>query len=440
MEVRVLKGSREVVRVANLPSTPEEAVEKSISVRAIKFNIPRHNLTVRLLRLPSTNDEELRKIIRLESVKHIPYADEDVILGHSVIEKLEDGYSRVLLAMAREKMVQEIIRAAGEKGLDIRLVAPGSESLFAWYRHAHEAGVDGTTLIINIGSNCMDIDVLEGDKLVFSRGVSYSAHEAMTLGGMTDQIRISINTYHKESGKPVEKIVLTGIAGKADQLKEALAIIVKIPIEIIDQAKGITLDNDSLKALQEASFAELFGIALKPEEIKIDLTPENVREGRRLAVLKKGLIVSAALVVIGAVLVAGIVTKKIHDNAVKLSYVNSEIKKIEPKVSMAKRMLGNMAAIEEATGLRPLSVDMLSEVSRLTPQGILLNMLEYESRKSFTVRGTAPSLSDVFKYVTELEKSQYLENVKVKYGTKRVVSGREFVDFEITGSITVKNK
>ena len=58
-------------------------------------------------------------------------------------------------------------------------------------------------------------------------------------------------------------------------------------------------------------------------------------------------------------------------------------------------------------------------------------MMEYESNKTITLRGTAPTLSDVFKYVTILGKSAYFKNIKVKYANKRVSQASERADFEI---------
>jgi hypothetical protein len=58
-------------------------------------------------------------------------------------------------------------------------------------------------------------------------------------------------------------------------------------------------------------------------------------------------------------------------------------------------------------------------------------MLDYEKGKTVTARGSASSLGDVFKYVTVLEKSPYLESAKVKYASKRITAGKEFADFEI---------
>ena len=85
---------------------------------------------------------------------------------------------------------------------------------------------------------------------------------------------------------------------------------------------------------------------------------------------------------------------------------------------------------------RPLAIDLTAEIFKITPSGVTLNMMEYESNKMFTLRGAAPNLSDVFKYVTILGKSPYFKNVKVKYANKRVSQASGMADFEINCMIS----
>ena len=131
-------------------------------------------------------------------------------------------------------------------------------------------------------------------------------------------------------------------------------------------------------------------------------------------------------------LTLGISLKKLHDNSVYCSVINGELKKIESKVAVAKKMMKEIGVIREVMSRRPLAIDIVSEIYGVTPETISLSMIDCESGKSVAVRGTAPSLSDAFKYVAMLESSPFFEGVQVKYANKRTVDSKETADFEIT--------
>ena len=109
---------------------------------------------------------------------------------------------------------------------------------------------------------------------------------------------------------------------------------------------------------------------------------------------------------------------------------------MEPEVAAAKKMAKDIGIVRQVMARKPLAIDIISEIYGITPAGVSLNMIDFESGKSLTARGSAPTLSDVFKYVTLLENSPYFESVKVKYANKRASERGEIADFEITATPT----
>ena len=148
------------------------------------------------------------------------------------------------------------------------------------------------------------------------------------------------------------------------------------------------------------------------------------------------LIVSALIIVVAF----GVILKKLHDKRAYISYIDSELGKIEPQIKSAKRMAKDIDLVTSKIAERPLAIDLASEVFKITPSGVTMTMMEYESNKTVSLRGTAPALSDVFKYVTILGKSAYFKNVKVKYANKRVSQAAETADFEIVCAISAPIK
>ena len=440
-EADISKGQAEIACLIKRPvALNEEGAAEEIKKileslkiphRQARLNIPRHLITVRFLKLPATDDDEIKKMVRIESLKHIPYADEDIVAGYRIIEKLDIGYSNVLIAVTQADAIRKGIEFLKKAGLAIESVSLGSETLLLWYLTACETKEDSPVLVVNIDAGHIDIDIVMGEKLVFTRGVLYSLAKPISPEKIIEQVNISMAAYKKESGRSVDKVVLSGMPAMAKELKALLAERLNIPVEIIDQMKNVAVTTGASLEPEEASFVELLGLALRYEGTKINLLPETAQEERRLELVKKN--IATSLIVTGLIVVMtfSVILKKLHDKQVYISYIDSELAKIEPQVRKAKKMAKDIDIVTAKIAERPLAIDLASEVFKITPSGITLTMMEYESYKTMTLRGTAPNLSDIFKYVTTLEASPYFENVKVKYANKRVSQASNLADFEI---------
>lgn len=405
--------------------------------KKVLLNIPRHLVTTRFLKIPSVDDREIEKMIGIESIKHLPYTDEKVIYGYRVIEKSEDGYSSVLLVVAQASVVSnflDILKKASVSGF--KSLSLSSEALYCWYALSRDPEEKGNVMLINLDPGRMDIDIISEDKLVFTRGAAYSADDPERIEKITRQIKMSISAYKKESAFDVSRIILTGskeeTAGCSPVFSEAL----KLPVDTIDQAKNIPIDENIAPPAGDASFAELIGLALRSDNIKIDLLPEDTAFEARIANTKNALITTMLLTALLATLVSGMLIKKIRDKYVYLDSISAELKRMEPNIAAAKKMMKGVSVTRQIMERKPLAVDVFTEACGITPAGMSLAALDFESGRSLTVRGTAPTLGDVLRYVTILENSPYFEGVKVKYANKRMLENREITDFEINVVMT----
>lgn len=446
----VLKGRKHIIELINRPVSthgPDALAEEIKSVfQSIGFtpgkvllNIPRHLVTARFLKIPSVDDQEISKMIKIESIKHLPHTDEKVIYGYKVIEELENGYSKVLLVIAQASVVDNLIGVLNKAGVSrIDLLSLSSEALFYWYAIVREGPKEKENLmLVNLDPDHIDIDIVEEDKLVFTRGAAHSDSDPKGIEKIAQQIRVSINAYQKESERPVSRIILTGANTETADCALALSKELKLPVDIIEQGNNIPIDENIKAPQEEASFAELLGLSLRSDDIKINLLPENAVEGARLASTKNNLITAIFLAALLVTLLSGLLIKKMRDKYVYLASINAELKKMDPKIAAAKKMMKDISVTSKIMARKPLAVDVLSEVCGITPGGVSLSTLDFESGKSLTVRGTAPALSDVLKYVAILENSPYFEGVKVKYANKRMAENREVTDFEINVVLTI---
>jgi len=449
--VKTLKGRREIVSLIKKEFSSKddsliaEEIKKflepfGIPGRKIFINIPRHLITARLLKLPSTSEEEISKIVRIESLKRIPHANEDVIIAHSIVEKFDDGYSRVLLVIAQAAVVNkpmDMLKTAGIK--DIEFIALGSESLFLWYQVAAKNMAKGSVAVINIDTYHMDIDIIEGDSLIFTRGVSYDPSLPAADEKIINEIKISMTTYQKESNKTIEEVIITGSPGGIKGYKEFLARELDVPIKVMDQMSDIPLKQGAQMEASGASFIELLGLSLKYKDARINLLPEDKVKENRVKASKRTLAFTLILSVLIVLAAFGLALKKLHDKTLYFSQINLEINRINPQAAKAKKMLKDISVIKEEMNKKPRAIDVIGELHKTSSEGISLSMIDFEREKSVTVRGSASALDEVLKYSKALKGSSYFEKVDVKYASKRGASGKEIVDFEID-CILVKGK
>lgn len=418
-------------------STALAAILKAHNITAKKvfLNIPRHLVMARLLHLPSVKDAELKSMIGMEAVKQIPYREEDIISGYKIIEKAKDGYSDVFLAVSQAEAIKRLVNIIKNAGLMPEKIALGSESLFAWHAVAREMSgkkAELNTGLINIDSGRVDIDMIEEGRLTFARAFFYDAASPEAIKKASDEIKQSVTIYQKDRNRKVDKLLLSGAGGRVKTVGPMLREESSFSTEALVQNDGMKLAQNADKALEEASFIELIGLALKSEDIKIDLLPREMAENKELDVFKKALTKTLILFGCVALVFFGVLTQKLFYRAGFLRMLNSRIKTMEPEVTKAKRMKGDLKIIKNEIRKKPLAIDILSEIYKITPPGITFSLVDYESNKSLVLRGSASTLDGVVKFIKILEDSQYLENVKLKYTTKRKRSGGEKIDFEIT--------
>ena len=402
----------------------------------IYLNMPRHQVMVRLMHLPSTDDAEIADMVKMESTRQMPYRDEKIVVGYKIIKKTEDGYSDVLIAVVESSAVERVINILKGSGFVPGKIALSSESLLAWYLTVKGKASDsgpgtGNIAVINISSSYIDLDILENDKLVFTRAFSCGAGDLYVAEDVVKEIEASIVACKRETKLNLDKLILTGAESKVIALEAALKNSLGIPVETLSQNEGFKISTKSTADLSSDSFAGLIGLCLKAKDIDINLLPIDMIEKNELKTIKKSLSNTLALFLGIAILFLGITGKIMLSRVRQLEDLNAKITSMEPTVSKARKMKEDIKIIKSTVMKKPLAVDLLSEIYKITSEGIAFDMIDYESDKFIVLRGSAGSLDSVIQYIKALEASHYFESVKVKYTVERFSSGKRNTDFEI---------
>lgn len=298
-----------------------------------------------------------------------------------------------LLGTGKSSYVDDRIDLLSRAGLDVRDAVPNSFALFECWRNAY-GNETGTILLLDIGSDNMDLAFVRAGRLLFARNVSSGARvfdnqisglmslegdaaealkiERATLGAPTtdaeaeDELRgpvrsaagqlagfitSSINfarTQLNDRELAVDKIYLSGGGARLTGLPEYLQGALKAPVEILDPFR--TVDTSAVGAAGTSDvrqlpsdlavavgLAQLVSPPASAAERTLSILPDALKKRRRF--LRTWLWMSAAAAMVGGVLLVLTVLA-----VVRRSQERSELERFSAKTADVRRRMDDMKA------------------------------------------------------------------------------------------------
>jgi Tfp pilus assembly protein PilN len=71
-------------------------------------------------------------------------------------------------------------------------------------------------------------------------------------------------------------------------------------------------------------------------------------------------------------------------------------------------------------------------LNRIIPKEASINFISIDRDNSITLRGQSLDLSDVFKFISEIEQITFFTDIQTKYTRKKRWKNREITEFELT--------
>jgi len=250
--------------------------EQGIRARRTVAALPRGRVILKNIPLPPMPADEVAAAIGFQAAKIVSFPIEEGVVDYVITSRNEeDKVDGVLVAIARRDIVeqyQDVCRAAGLKlaQLGLRPVA----GLRAFGRVVTDRQ-DRVLLVVDIGNESAEINVVRNQQLLFSRSVALSGYHyrapadaetapeddpgASLYANFLNEVQRTVTAYRSQQGtEPIEGIYLAegGIAGR--QLGEQLAERLRLPVDTFDPRTGV----DAVPAfkLPPRSFAAPLGM------------------------------------------------------------------------------------------------------------------------------------------------------------------------------------
>ncbi|MDT4954291.1 MAG: type pilus assembly protein PilM [Acidobacteriota bacterium] len=256
--------------------------EHQIKTDRIAAGVSGHSVIVKNIVVPQMSADELEESIEWHAEEHIPFDISDVSLDYQVTGSSPDALQVLMAACKRDKVanLKQAIQLAGKQPAVIDVDAFALQNC---YEVNYQPMAGQIVALLNVGASTMNINVLNGNKSVFTRDVSVGGNQYTSLlqkelgltleqaeavkRGMpvpdgkevqdleqiletvSDILALEISKtmdFYRATAEDgegtVQKILISGGGSKLNGLPEYLAKRFEMPVEVLDPFRQIKVD------------------------------------------------------------------------------------------------------------------------------------------------------------------------------------------------------
>lgn len=419
--------------------------KESLKPTDVILSHPSHNLTTRILSLPSVDPKEIKDIVDLQAVKQTPYSREEITAGFQILDSDASGYSRVLVTISHREVAARYFKIVELAGLYQTRMTASLEGARGWFKTLSKGKPvkEEPFLFLDVDWTTTDLHLFSGDKIIYSRSIGLGAKNLMGQGAAVEnefvrEIQRSMESGMSElKGSTIGSIVMSGVQKPLKDFSAALVRELNLPCEVLGGLEGIpSALPPSATDDYSVSFVTVMGIALTPSAITIDLTPAEIQVRKSIEQRAKDLAFTGTLLLALISLVSLISVEKIYKRSGYLSQLKKQYQSISSEAESVERLVAKMKlAQDQATGQNGV-LDVLKDITEVIPPNIVLSAMNYNSQdRSIVIRGVSSEMSGVFQFLTTLEGTPVLEQVKTRNVSKRKTADKELAEFEISANI-----
>lgn len=451
--VRVTSTDKQIVGVVKKDVrgvAPEElpAVARSL-VAELGLNKPSaicalsaSAVTTKNIEVPSIDPAEIKSIIDLQAGRHTPYSREEILIGYINIGVFQRNYTKVLLVIVNRDQLLKQLNVMMQAGIRIDKVvfAPEATALF----YAQVLKVKGDDLpvgIIDVSHDSTDFMVEWNKTIVTSRSIPVGMDHLIKDGDPARQKLLaelgqSVEVYQNEDiGKPPSQYLLSCDDAKLQELQPAFMEKLKTNINVMPYLDHMTASQPVMLKLvseyNDDSFLSVIAAGMMSDELRLDLTPDEIRSQRAIEEKGKQIIVLAIYGLVILALVCAISFSKIYFRGLYLDKLKQDYAAKQRIVKVLDHVAQKTRIIKDYTSDRLVTLETVKTLYDLVPEEMYLQSITFEENGTISIQGVSESMSRVFNLVTALEDSPLFKGVKTKSTSTKQERGKDVAVFEL---------
>lgn len=378
---------------------------------AIFTVISRFDVTVRILTLPTQSPEEAASMVRLSAEEFVPYSADELIIDQCLLQKLPNGESKVLAALAHQDIVNNHLALLRSANLDPERIFLSTACLASAVRASLES-TEEPIAVIDLASGGLEVIVLAAGQLQYGRAIATvqdwskaddSASDA--LHELSLEARGSLAAYRRESedAVPVSTVYLCSEFARTQFWSESL-----------EQETGkecrpagflttlMTRGKDQISTLP----AVLLGAALAAQDraaVSINLLPQTLKQVRALEGTKRRFLFAAGLVAIVLLAYGLLYAQAVHQRQSYIHNLSREVAKIEPNARGVAEKQEQLNILRKQIQRKGSAIESMDAAFEAAPMGrMTITRFSYDRSDGINIFGHAMSVDDVHGYAESL--------------------------------------
>ena len=425
-----------------------EALAKFADAKALSGDrlftvLPRHEATLRVLELPSQSDEELEGMVRLGAEEIVPFPLEELVTGHSILEKLAHGSSRVLAVVVHRDVIEAHLRVLKAAGLAPEQIFLSTDSLMA---AAKEAGSPGLEAFVHLSPGGIEVLVLKDGQYAYGRGIA--AENAWTGPEMDEaaraelvsEVRASLSTYQRESGEAegAAAVYLSSECVDTSELAAALGDALSRSCGEASQVVKIVRQGGDKVSYTPATAIGAALIARGPDTRYVGLLPKDELKRREAASSRLRLVRAAAMLAVAALALAGVYWQGASQRMAYIEELDLRAEALRPLARSVVTKRQHLRMLQSQVRREATMLELLGSIAGLAPdKGLNITRFDYERGRGISLYGRALDTRSFDGMIDRLRGegaqtfSQFAQ-AQESYRTLRKERSREVWDFAIT--------
>jgi Tfp pilus assembly PilM family ATPase len=405
--------------------------------------VSRDFVTVRNLHLPSQDPKEINDMIKLHITRVVPYKEEEILFSHRLIGTDDMGYSRLILAIVHIDMIRRQVRILENAGWMVDKITLSSYGAWKSLLHSSESEMNNSDIyiLLDIDSAFTDFIIFSKANLLFTRSINIgvsglpSMSEAILTKLFGEVKQSLIMFYNEEQNKKPAKIFISG-ARAAVLTNKALADIAQagfdMPAKVIALPPRLdALNKDAVNVPAEVSLGPILELSLQEDEEGLGFILPEIQIKKTLKEKTRELVVLGSLSIYLFMLVCAVFLGRSYHRQSYLADLQQRYQSVEKEMGALFGKVKKIGFIKNYLAVRRLPLFILQQLQKnITPE-IAVSYLNINDEYAVTLRGQAAQLSDVFKFINNIESSGTFKDLQTKYTRKRKLKDKEVTDFEL---------
>lgn len=411
--------------------------ELKVKARPVALCLPRNLVTVRNLHLPSQDPKEIAQMIDLNIVRMVPYRKQEILSNYRLLGVDDIGYSKIMLAIVHRELVKRHVGILEAAGLSLERVALSSHGAWQWAmaRQGSAMAEEDLALLLDADGAFTDFLLCSRTQLFFSRSLAIEVDQLTdeaSVARLLNEINQSLEIFqNEEMNRRPTTILIAGAEAALPMVEGAIRDGLNLPVtrvagpvaksgpESAGPLRGCSVS--ALAHLLSGDSAQELGFVLPEIQIR-----QSLKEKARELVLVGSLGISVLTVLMGFFM------SRLYHQQTYLRHLQERKAVIGQEIGDLVSQSRRIEVVKSYLTGRELPLRYLAELQKLIPGEVAVDYLSVDEQQRGLLRGQARQLSDVFKLITSLENSRYIEQVDTKYTRRKKVRETEVTEFELT--------